>query len=57
MQAACSPTRPGSPPRSKYIKTIGDFLMLGYLKVGATEYPSKWTTSGLNDATTCGRSA
>lgn len=41
----------GSPPRSKYIKTIGDFLMLGYLKVGATESPSKWTTSGLNAPT------
>lgn len=41
----------GSPPRSKYIKTIGDFLLLGYLKVGATESPNKWATSGLNAPT------
>lgn len=40
---------PGSPPRSKYIKTIGDFLMLAYLKVGATEFPQKWATSALNN--------
>jgi hypothetical protein len=42
---------PGSPPRSKYIRTIGDFLLLANLKVGATEYPTKWANSGINDAT------
>jgi hypothetical protein len=41
----------GSPPRAKYIKTIGDFLILGYLKVGATEYPNKWASSGLDAPT------
>ena len=41
----------GSPPRSKFISTIGDFLILGYLRVGATHYPNKWATSGLNAPT------
>lgn len=42
----------GSPPKAKYIAAIGDFIILGYLKVGATEYPNKWQTSGLNSPTT-----
>lgn len=40
---------PGSPPRAKFLKTIGDFLVLAYIKVGATEKPQSWATSGLAD--------
>jgi hypothetical protein len=41
----------GSPPRAKYITIVGDFIILGYLKVGATEFPNKWASSGLNAPT------
>jgi hypothetical protein len=41
---------PGSPPSSKFLRTIGDFLVLAYLKVGAAEFPTKWINSGINDA-------
>jgi hypothetical protein len=41
----------GSPPQAKYIRTIGDFLFLAYLKVGADEFPQRWHHSGLNDTT------
>lgn len=40
----------GSPPQAKYIGVIGDFVVLGYLKVLGVEYPNKWQTSGLNDS-------
>lgn len=39
----------GSPPGAKFIAAVGDFVVLGHLKEGATEYPSKWKSSGLND--------
>lgn len=42
----------GSPPQAKYIRAIGDFLFLLYLKVGADELPTTWRHSGLNDAET-----
>lgn len=45
--AACA----GSPPQAKFIKAMGDFLVLGYLKVGADELPQSVHWSGLNDAT------
>lgn len=41
----------GSPPQAKFIWVAGDFVVLGYLKVGATEYPNRIHWSGLNDAT------
>jgi hypothetical protein len=41
----------GSPPKAKYIAQLGDFILLGYLKVGATEYPTKWMVSGINAPT------
>jgi hypothetical protein len=43
---------PGSPPQAKYIRAIGDFLLLGYLKIGADEFPQSFQWSGLNDAAT-----
>jgi hypothetical protein len=43
---------PGSPPQAKFIRAIGDFLLLGYLKVGADELPQSVHWSGLNDAET-----
>jgi hypothetical protein len=41
----------GSPPHAKYIWAAGDFVVLGYLKVGADEFPQDIHWSGLNDAT------
>lgn len=41
----------GTPPQAKYIWAAGDFVVLGYLKVGADEFPSDIHWSGLNDAT------
>ncbi len=41
---------PGSPPQAKYIRAMGDFLTLGYLKVGADEFPQDFQWCGLNDA-------
>jgi hypothetical protein len=40
----------GSPPQAKYIWAAGDFVVLGYLKVGADEFPQDIHWSGLNDA-------
>ena len=42
---------PGSPPRSKYIATVGDFLFLAHLKVGGVTHPRSWQHSKINDAT------
>lgn len=42
---------PGSPPRAKYIETVGDFLFLAYLKVGADEFPQDWQHSKIDDPT------
>ena len=42
---------PGSPPQAKYVATIGDFLFLAHLKVGATIHPRSWQHSKINDAT------
>jgi hypothetical protein len=41
----------GSPPQARYIWAAGDFVVLGYLKVGAGEFPQDIHWSGLNDAT------
>ena len=41
---------PGSPPKAKYVATVGDFLFIGHLKVAATTYPRSWQHSKLNDA-------
>jgi len=41
----------GSPPQAKYIWAAGDFVVLGYLTVGADEFPQDIHWSGLNDAT------
>ena len=41
----------GSPPQAKYIWAAGDFVVLGYLKTGADEFPQDIHWSGLNDAT------
>lgn len=43
---------PGSPPQAKYIRAIGSFLVLGYLKIGADEFPQDVEWSGLEDAET-----
>lgn len=42
---------PGSPPRAKFIETVGDFLFLAYLKVGADVFPQDWQHSKINDPT------
>lgn len=42
---------PGSPPRAKYIETVGDFLFLAFLKVGADVFPQDWQHSKINDPT------
>src|SRR5262249_31018237 len=39
----------GSPPQAKFIAIAGDFILLGYLKVGADEFPQDVQNSGLND--------
>lgn len=41
----------GSPPQARYIWSAGDFVVLGYLKVGSDEFPQDIHWSGLNDAT------
>lgn len=41
----------GSPPQAKFIWVAGDFVVLGYLKVGADEFPQDIHWSGINDAT------
>ena len=41
----------GTPPQAKFIWIAGDFVVLGYLKVGSTEYPQRIHWSGINDAT------
>lgn len=41
----------GSPPQAKYIATVGDFLFLAHLKVGADTFPRKWQHSAINDPT------
>lgn len=41
----------GNPPQARYIWAVGDFLALGYLKEGITEYPQDFIWSGVNDAT------
>ena len=41
----------GSPPRAKYIETVGDFLFLAYLKVGADVFPQDWQHCKINDPT------
>jgi hypothetical protein len=41
----------GSPPKAKYIWIAGDFVVLGYLAVGASEFPQDIHWSGINDAT------
>jgi hypothetical protein len=48
---------PGSPPRAKYIAAVGDFLVLAYLKVGATESPQSWFNSAIADVTANGWTA
>lgn len=42
---------PGSPPQAKYIETVGDFLFLAHLRVGADEFPLDWQHSKINDPT------
>lgn len=42
---------PGSPPRAKFIETVGDFLFLAYLKVGADVFPQDWQHCKINDPT------
>jgi hypothetical protein len=42
---------PGSPPQAKNVATIGDFLFLANLKVGATTWPRKWQHCKINDPT------
>lgn len=39
----------GSPPQAKFIRTIGDFLFLAHLKVGADTFPKRWHHSQIND--------
>lgn len=41
----------GSPPRAKYVETVGDFLFLAFLKVGADVFPQDWQHSKINDPT------
>lgn len=41
----------GSPPKAKFIRTVGDFLFLAHLKSGATTYPQRWQHSKINDPT------
>lgn len=41
----------GSPPKAKFIWIAGDFVVLGYLKDGATEAPQDIHWSGINDCT------
>lgn len=41
----------GSPPRAKFIETVGDFLFLAYLKVGADVFPQDWQHSKIDDPT------
>jgi hypothetical protein len=40
----------GSPPQARYVWAAGDFVVLGYLKVGSAEFPQDIHWSGLNDA-------
>lgn len=40
----------GSPPQAKYIETVGDFLFLAYLRVGADDFPQDWQHSKINDS-------
>lgn len=39
----------GSPPQAKFIRTIGDFLFLAHLKVGADTFPRRWQHSQIDD--------
>jgi hypothetical protein len=42
---------PGSPPQAKFVATVGDFIFLAHLKVGATVFPRKWQHCAVNDPT------